>query len=156
MKDLAKAQLNVLTGIVTQTALCRCRAGGVPVWRFPGEEQGHSEWRTDQCAESQQGEEHKHIHIHIKLMYSRSKTEELCLFECINVRLKALWSVHWDQSPEACSSWRAVAPALLFTEGSVKQRPPLAMWRQCWCQQFRQQIQGQRGLRLYLYITDKA
>lgn len=59
MNRLVKPQLNVLTVILTQTMLCR-RAGGVPVWRLPGEEQGHGEWRADQCAEGQQGEERRH------------------------------------------------------------------------------------------------
>lgn len=61
MNHLVKPQLNVFIVILTQAMLCR-RAGGVPVWRLPGEEQGHSEWRTDQCAEGQQGEEYKHRH----------------------------------------------------------------------------------------------
>lgn len=30
--------------------------GGVPVWGFPGEKQGHSQWGADKCAEKQQGE----------------------------------------------------------------------------------------------------
>lgn len=62
MNDLEQSQWNVLTAMVTQTATYCHPAGGIPVWRLPGEEQGHSEWRTDQCAEGQQGEGHKHRH----------------------------------------------------------------------------------------------
>lgn len=39
--------------------------GGVPVWGFPGEKQGHSQWGADKCAEKEQGEmAYKKLYFH--------------------------------------------------------------------------------------------
>lgn len=83
-------------------------AGRVPVWGFPGEEQGHSKWRADQCAEGQQGEINNIYYIILFIQWPKTDF----------TKAYVLWANWKHQMP----GWGKQLPPLAELSGSHKVR----------------------------------
>lgn len=72
-----------------------------------------------------------HTHLHYT-MYNESKAEDSCAFEHISAQYKVLRSIHWSKPRGLQLTWSIVYGPWVPPHCSGKQRPPLAMWWQCW------------------------